>query len=52
MHKRQGLKFETEVSVRFSLQFTHCRQQVTKSLSALKWWQHSSIKLRCYKRHG
>jgi len=45
--------FETEVSVRFSLQFTHCRQeQATKSLSALKRWQHSSIKLSCYKRHG
>ena len=40
-------------AVRFSLQFTHCRQeQVTKSLSTLKRWHHSSTKLSCYRRHG
>jgi len=37
IHKRQGLRFEIGVSVRFSLQFAYCRQeQVAKSLSALK----------------
>jgi len=53
IHKRQGLRLEIEVSVRFGLQFTHCRQElVTKSLSALKRRQHSFIKLSCYRRHG